>query len=245
MTTRIRSNSCASASASACGSPRSGQRVSPISESMTIAAIRSKPAGSFGIGRDLTDRSLQHPTCSYGEVGARDLLVARKLLAAAGEADYPLAHDEVTVGQTEREVEILLDQEDRKSLTLQITQCRDDLLDDHRRQSFRRLIQQEYRWTRHQGSRDSQHLLLATGQLVAEILLPLFKPRKQPIRVAQAPTSAAARLGDGQIFPHGQAGEDLPLLRNEAKPHSHNPIRRDAFDGASVEHDASGTRLEI
>ena len=62
--------------------------------------------------------------------------------------------------------------------------------------------------------RDRQHLLLAAGQLVAEILPALVEPREQLIDLVGGP---AAGLRDrGQVFLHGERFENVALLRHPA-----------------------------
>ena len=53
------------------------------------------------------------------------------------------------------------------------------LLDDFRRQAFRRFVQQYQRWITHQGTGDRQHLLFTAAHAPAETALHLAEIRKQ------------------------------------------------------------------
>src|SRR5882757_2480911 len=57
----------------------------------------------------------------------------------------------------------------------------EQFLDNDRRQTLGRLVQQQNFRIERQRAADRQHLLLAAGQLVAEIVLALGKPRKHQI----------------------------------------------------------------
>src|SRR5437879_5006244 len=60
-----------------------------------------------------------------------------------GVDDAPMLHDVMPVGHGGREPEILLDEKDREALRLQAPDGGADLLDDHRGQALRRLVQQQ------------------------------------------------------------------------------------------------------
>src|SRR5664279_366887 len=57
--------------------------------------------------------------------------------------DASMLHHVMPVGDGGRKPEILFDQQDRESPLLQLSNRAPDLLHDHRRQPFRRLIQQQ------------------------------------------------------------------------------------------------------
>src|SRR5260370_4633829 len=81
-----------------------------------------------------------------------------------GVDDAPMLHDVMPVGHGGREPEILLDEEDREALRLQATDGGADLLDDHRRQALRRLVQQQQARARAEDARDGKQLLLAARE---------------------------------------------------------------------------------
>src|SRR2546429_264099 len=84
-----------------------------------------------------------------------------------GVDDASMLHDVMPVGHGGRESEILLDEEDRETFRLQAPDGGADLLDDHRGQALRRLVQQQQARARAEKARDGKHLLLATRELGA------------------------------------------------------------------------------
>ena len=89
-----------------------------------------------------------------------------------------------------------------------------ELVDDDRRQTLHRLVEQQQRRIGHQRARDRQHLLLAAGELIAEIAPPFGKPRKQIVHCRQIPSPGARR--DGEVLLHRQRRKNLALLRHPA-----------------------------
>ena len=81
--------------------------------------------------------------------------------------DAAVLHDVVPIGDRRGKVEILLDQENGEALRLQRTDGLADLLDDNRRQTFGRLVEQQQAGAGTQDATDRQHLLLAAGQFRA------------------------------------------------------------------------------
>src|ERR1700712_3663158 len=127
---------------------------------------------------------------SYREIEFLDVLVAVELGRGSDEADLALAQHVVPVGEAEGGMHVLLDQQNGKPFLAQVSQDRDDLVHDHRRQPFRRLVEQQQRRVQHQGAGDRQHLLLAAGKLEAEIGLAFLQPRKQPVDLGEVPAAA-------------------------------------------------------
>ncbi len=101
-----------------------------------------------------------------------------------------------------------------------------ELLDDDRGQAFERLVEQKQRRIGHQRARDRQHLLLAAGELIAEIAPPLGEAGEQIVDRRQIP--AAVARGDGEIFLHRQRGKNLALLRHPADAGAGAAVRRPA-----------------
>ena len=89
-------------------------------------------------------------------------------------------------------------------------------LDDDRRQPLGRLVQQQHLGIEGQRPADRQHLLLAAGELVAEIAAALLQPRKHLVDLFDGPWPGL-RHG-GHVFLHRQRAEDIALLRHPADP---------------------------
>jgi len=102
--------------------------------------------------------------------------------------------DVIAVGDGLGEAEVLLDEQDGKALLLQPRDRAADLLHDHRRESFGRLVQHEETRAGPQDAADREHLLLAAGELRALALQPLAQVRKQLVNRLQV-EAAVAHLG--------------------------------------------------
>src|SRR5271166_2625996 len=107
------------------------------------------------------------PRFSYPEVVVQLVGAARDILVGDHVNDAPVLDYVVTVGEGRGKVEILLDQQDSEAFPLQPADHPADLLDDDRRQTLGRLVQQQQSCAGAQHPADRQHLLLATGELGA------------------------------------------------------------------------------
>src|SRR5204862_76207 len=125
------------------------------------------------------DDPARSKTVLHAKIVAQHKIVVLELGRGAGEADLALVHDVMAVGDRQGGTQVLLDQEHRKALALEIVEHRDDLLDDHGRQPLGRLVEQEQRRIEHERARDRKHLLLAAGELKAEVALARTQARKQ------------------------------------------------------------------
>src|SRR5882757_1181124 len=93
------------------------------------------------------------------EIGRAHLRIAQQLGAGPGQRDLAVDHDVAAMGELERVVGVLLDQEYRDLLLLvDVADDLEDLLDDERRQPERRLVEQQQPWPAHQRPRDREHL---------------------------------------------------------------------------------------
>src|SRR2546421_11316877 len=88
-------------------------------------------------------------------------------------------HDVIAVRNRRGEAEILLDEQNGKTLFLQRPDGAADLLDDDRRQAFGRLVEQQEPRSGAQDAADREHLLLAAGKLGALAAQPLLDVGKQ------------------------------------------------------------------
>ena len=90
--------------------------------------------------------------------------VVIKLLVVDHVNDPAVLDQVVAVGDGRGEIEVLLDQQHGETTLLQLANYGPDLLHDYRRQTLRRLVQEQERRASAQDARDRQHLLLAAGQ---------------------------------------------------------------------------------
>src|SRR5436190_17943561 len=82
-------------------------------------------------------------------------------------------HEVIAVGHRRREAEILFNEQDGETLFLECADGAADLLDNHRRKPFGRLIKQQQARSGAQDAADCEHLLLAAGALGALAVQPL------------------------------------------------------------------------
>lgn len=92
--------------------------------------------------------------------------------------DPALFHDIVAVGDSGTGADILLHEHDGAHL-LQLDDELCDLLNDDRRETFRRLIQKQQARSCPQYAADGKHLLLAAGKLVSVTVAPRLEVGKE------------------------------------------------------------------
>ena len=105
-------------------------------------------------------------------------------------------------------------------------------LDDDRSQPLGRFVQQQHFRIERERPSDRQHLLLATGKLVAEMVAPLLQARKHLVDPGERPRP---RLRHGRhILLDRQRTENVALLRHPADTDTRalvRPHRRDISIG--------------
>src|SRR5437867_1683375 len=104
------------------------------------------------------------------EIGRAHLGPGEELAAAAGERDAAVDHDVTAVGELQRVIGVLLDQEYGQPLLLvELAQHLEDLPHDQRRQTKGRLVEEKEPRPAHQRAGDREHLLLAAGERPAAL----------------------------------------------------------------------------
>src|SRR5205085_1107495 len=145
------------------------------------------------------------------EIGARDALVAAQLVGGAAEHDATLLEDVPAIGDGERRLRHLLDDQEREAVVTQTRERLEYLGHETRRQPERRLVEQQQPGPRHQRTRDREHLLLAARERAGELVLALAQDRKVPdvpldVRVDLRVTTAVG--AEPQVVPHALVGKD-------------------------------------
>src|ERR1039457_2459028 len=114
------------------------------------------------------------------EIGRAHFGPRQELRAGALHGDRSVDHHIAAVSELQRMKSVLLDEKDRQSLALvEIGDDLEDLLDDERRQTERRLVQEQKTRPAHQRPRDRQHLLLAAGKRSAALGRALLEAGKK------------------------------------------------------------------
>src|SRR6266508_3967859 len=135
------------------------------------------------------------------KIGTLDDFVLRQFTWSSGERHATLFHEIEMVRDLQRQMGVLLDQENRHALAVQFGDDTEDFLDDDRSQAERRLIHQQDPRTRHQRARHGQHLLLAAGQRSGKLLAALLQRRKvirPPFPLPDTPFSSSTSPSVGR-----------------------------------------------
>ena len=150
------------------------------------------------------------------------------------------------IGEAQRERGVLLDEQHRRSAFADARDHRADRLDHDRRESERRLVEQDERRARHQRAANGEHLLLAAGQRPGELLAPLLQnreriedPRHVPRNLAAVGANERAEL---EMLLHRHLRPDLALLGAVRDAESDNHIGIGAVDRLVPECDRPRTR---
>src|SRR5271165_3627355 len=114
------------------------------------------------------------------EISRAYLGVGQQLGPGAAQHNPPGLHYIAAVGELQRLVRILLDQQHGRLLPLvDFADRAENLLDHERRQSERRLVEQQQPRTAHQRAGYRQHLLLAARKRTAALPSALIEDREQ------------------------------------------------------------------
>src|SRR5262245_51990976 len=112
------------------------------------------------------------------EVGGGDLLVGAQSLGRAFEYDGAVVDHVHPVGELQRHLRVLLDEEHADALALELPDRAHHHFHDERREALRRLVEQEQIGAGHEGARDGEHLLLAAREQPALATQPFPQPRE-------------------------------------------------------------------
>src|SRR5262249_3092546 len=148
----------------------------PAPDPMTITSFCNR---SIGAPANPPNKSAQAASASHTEIARLQVLALVQLLRRALEHDDALVHDRQAIDQFERQPEILLDEQDRLAFAAQRADRVCHHFDNHRRQSFGRLVHQQEPRVRKQSARDRQHRLLAARQCPRRLAPPLGELRKE------------------------------------------------------------------
>src|SRR6266403_2401850 len=119
------------------------------------------------------------------------------------------------VGQPQNLLRVLLDDDGTSAARAgDGAERSQQFLDDDRGESLGRLVQQQHFWVERQRPADRQHLLLAAGELVAEMVAALSQPWKHPIDLFHGPSAGLRHRG--HVLFHRQRAKDIALLRHPA-----------------------------
>src|SRR5712692_10210695 len=107
-----------------------------------------------------------------------NLLVGEQIGSAVMVHDHTLVEDVRAVGDRQRKLDVLLDQQYRRAAPLHGAEQREHFLNQERHDAFGRLVKQDHAGRRHHRARDGEHLLLAAGQRSGFLVEPFLEMRE-------------------------------------------------------------------
>ncbi len=115
----------------------------------------------------------------FAQVRGAHLRVAQQLLARAGHGDDARLHDVAAVGDRQRAAGVLLDQQHRHALGVDVAHDLEDLVHHDGREAHGGLVEQQQLGLAHERARHGEHLLLAAGHGAGELVAAFLQAREQ------------------------------------------------------------------
>src|SRR5262249_14157219 len=177
--------------------------------------------------------ALRHPD-SHTQIVVQLVEIGFQLGIGEPVDDAAIFHHVVAIRNRRSEAKILLDQEDGETLLLWHSDGLADLLDDDRRKTLGRLIEQKEPRARAQDAADGEHLLLAAGKLRAlarEALLEIGKELENATEFEPA----GPHLGWQQkIFLDVEARKNSAFLWTQRNAESRRPVPGQPHEPSSL-----------
>ncbi len=163
------------------------------------------------------------------------------------EAHLALLEEHGAVGELQRDVERLLDDDDRHALLLQPVDDAQQVLHDDGREAERQLVDEEHVRLVQQRHREREHLLLATRQRRRHLVAPPGEVGEQLEHVGDAPPDVGGVVAvhertDLQVLADRHVGEDALATGQHLDAAVHAPFGGDVRDRLPVEADHAPRR---
>src|SRR5512133_2822911 len=201
------------------GSPISASTGTSSSGSRSVATCGSASStGTFAAALLMLAPSLMGRQ-RQSEQALLQALVAGEFGHGPGMHDAAIIHHRHPVAKLAREVEVLLHQQDGGVGLLEFAEGRDHVLDDGRRETLARLVDQQQLARLDDGARHRQHLLLPAREQSRRMLPELLDRRKQaenPVEALRVDLFGAPRAArrEQHVLAHREVGEDAHVLRH-------------------------------
>ena len=121
------------------------------------------------------------------------------------------------VGQRQRQVEVMVDDQDR-DLVAQLVESLEQLFDDRRREALEGLVEQQHAGVARERTRHRHHLLLAARQVVGRRAPALLDAREEGEDLLLVPVDAGVvaplQAPELHVLGHRHAGEQAAALRH-------------------------------
>ncbi len=152
------------------------------------------------------------------------------------------------IGELQRLVGVLLDEEDGHSLFTQLFNGVEDLLNDNWRKTQRRFIQQQQARLAHQGAADRQHLLLTAGHGPRTLNTTLPQAREEFVHQLDTGlilVAVSEEAAHRQVLFHRHAREDATPFRDYRHRFTHDSGGLPVGDVFAIKHNptAGGARV--
>src|SRR5206468_5894726 len=152
------------------------------------------------------------------------------------------------VGDVERHMRVLLDEEHGRAGGADLADDTEDLLDQYRREAKGWLVEHKQAWPSHERPSDCEHLLLAAAQRSGALLQPLAQAREifeHARRLLARGAEIASRVPtEQQILAHGQIREYLSSFGHLDDPRPDHAVWAPSIDPLAVEVDRAARRPE-
>src|SRR3954462_776111 len=137
------------------------------------------------------------------------------------------------VGKRQRQIEVMVDDDDR-DLVAELIEALEELLDDGRREALERLVEEEHAHVAGERAGDRHHLLLAAGEEIGGGVEALGETREVGEDALEVPAHAMAGLAleaaELEVLRHRHAGEQPAALRDVADAEARDFGRGQAGD---------------
>src|SRR5579862_61482 len=179
---------------------------------------------------------------SVAEIAAADGVVGAELVARAGERNPSGLEDVARLGDLEREMRVLLDDEDGQPLLLvQLPHDPEDLGDEDRRKTERGLVEQEEPRTVEERAGEGEHLLLAAAERPGLLAAPLGQPgevREDALELRLDRAAPRVRA-EAEVLPDGELREGATTFRHVRDAEPRGRGRAEPVERAAGEDDAA------
>src|SRR5438445_4855317 len=185
--------------------------------------------------------SVSQALSPYAQVRRHDLAVVAQPPARSFEDDGTVVDDVDPVGELQRHLGVLLDEQHADALALQLADGVHHRVHDHRGEALRGLVEEQELRAGHEGAGDGEHFLLAAGKQPAFALQALAQAGEALEHGVHLPARAFA-LRDREVLARSQVGEDAARLRDEGDAHPRDPVGVEAGDVPALVADLARAR---
>src|SRR5579863_1142606 len=191
--------------------------------------------------RSIGTTETSSPDRSYREITA-DILF-HHLVGVAGQYHFAAFHDDVSLGERSREVEILLHEKDRHvAARREVADDALDLLDDRRLDALGRLVEDEEAGFRDQSPRDRELLLLTAREIAAAPLQHVAQHREERENLVGDAALARRQRREArlQVLPYRETRKNFASLRHQRDAAPRTLMRLERGDVGAFPGNAAG-----